>query len=73
MTPESMTKPELVAEALRLGLGRSKAALDVYSRGELLRKVTAAQTERCPTCGGPVDWTDPDTGTCIDPRCGDET
>lgn len=41
--PTTMRKPELVAEAYRLGLGPSKAALDVYHKGVLLKMVTDAR------------------------------
>lgn len=44
--PMFMTKPELVKEALRLGLGRSRAALDVHHKGDLLRKVLDAREGR---------------------------
>lgn len=40
--PNVMTKPELVAEALRLGLGPSKSALDARFVGDLRRQVIDA-------------------------------
>lgn len=37
--PIIMTKPELVKEAYRLGLGPSRAALDVHTKGALIRMI----------------------------------
>lgn len=44
--PDAMRKPQLVALAFQLGLGRSKAALDVRHRGELLNMIKAEQARR---------------------------
>lgn len=41
--PTVMRKAELVAEAHRMGLGPSRAALDVHSKGVLLKMVLDAR------------------------------
>jgi hypothetical protein len=42
MLIDAMRKPQLVALAARLGLGRSRSALDARHRTELIRMVKAA-------------------------------
>lgn len=44
--PTLMNKKELVAEAYRLGLGPSRAALDVHHKGALLNLVLAATARK---------------------------
>jgi hypothetical protein len=47
--PDAMRKPDLVRLAFKLGLGRSRAALDVRHRGELLNMIKAAQAANATT------------------------
>lgn len=61
---ELMGDGRQVAAALR-ALKKVRAAHSSTSR--------ATAVQRCPTCGGKLDWSDDRTGTCIDPDCGDET
>jgi hypothetical protein len=41
---DAMRKPQLVVLAFELGLGRSRSALDVRSKAELIRMIKTAQS-----------------------------
>lgn len=68
------TRASVAARARRV---EERKAAELRATGWTVVPPAVAQEvrpeQRCPTCGGELDWTDDQTGTCIDEDCGDET